>query len=229
MGLIRNEDQKTIRQMFAPLTNQVKVVVFTDKTNCQYCNDTKNIVDEVAALSEKITTEYHDLKAEPAVASVYGADRAPAIAVVRLAEDGTARDFGVRFYGIPSGYEFTTFIESIVLVSTGQAQLSPAMSAWLSKLDKPVHLQVFVTPTCPYCPQMVQLAHRLAVASDKVRADGVEATEFPELADKYSVYGVPRTVIEVPGGKDVHIEGSVPESRLLAELQKAAGSVGAGV
>jgi glutaredoxin-like protein len=214
--------------MFEAMTNSVKIILFTDSrpdSGCQYCEDTHQIVEEVASLSPKIAVERHDLAAEPEVATLYGVDKAPAIAIVQVTEDGKAsRDLGLRFYGIPSGYEFVTLLEDVVMVSKGEASLSPTTRAWLSTLNKPVHLQVFVTPTCPYCPQMVQLAHKLAVASPHVRADGVEATEYPELSDRYGVYGVPRTVISAEGGKDQHIEGAVPETKLLAALQKAVGS-----
>ncbi len=225
MALLSTEDQKQVSHQFEAMASPVRIVVFTDSHDCQYCDDTRQIVEEVASLSPKIAVEQHDLAAEPEVATLYGIDRAPAIAIVQVCEDGAStQDFGLRFYGIPSGYEFMTLLEDIVLVSTGEASLAPATRAWLATLSKPVHLQVFVTPTCPYCPQMVSLAHKLAVASEHVRADGVEATEFPELADKYGVYGVPRTVISVEGGKEQHIEGAVPEAKLLAALQKAAGS-----
>jgi len=227
VALLSTEDQAQVRHMFEAMTNPVRIVLFTDSRpdrGCQYCDDTLQIVEEVATLSPKIAVEPHDLATEPEVAALYGVDRAPAIAIVQVTEDGQAsKDFGLRFYGIPSGYEFVTLLEDVVMVSTGEASLSPTTRAWLSTLAKPVHLQVFVTPTCPYCPQMVQLAHKLAVASPLIRADGVEATEFPELADKYEVYGVPRTVVSAEGGKDQHIEGAVPEAKLLAALQKAVG------
>ncbi len=225
MTFLNDEDQSQIRLMFDAMTNPVKVVLFVDSSDCTYCDDTGHLVDEVAALSPKIAVERHDRAAEPELASLYGVDKAPAIAIVQESTDGQpAQDFGVRFYGIPSGYEFVTLLEDIVMVSTGEVELGATTKAWLSTLAKPVHLQVFVTPTCPYCPSMVQLAHKLAIASPLVRADGVEATEFPELSDKYGVYGVPRTVISAEGGKDQHIEGSVREEKVLAALQKAVGS-----
>ena len=227
MAFLKADDQKKVRQHLESLTSPVRVVVFTDSRECAYCNETIALVEEVATLSPKIAVERHDLAVETALAEVYQVDRAPAIAIVQEPIVGApARDFGVRFYGIPSVYEFTTFLEALFVVSNGQASLSAALTEWASSLDKPVHLQVFVTPTCPYCPQMVHLAHKLAVISDKVRADGVEATEFPDLANHYGVYGVPRTVIEVAGGQPIHIEGAVPESQLLAELRKAVSAVG---
>ena len=78
-------------------------------------------------------------------------------------------------------------------------------------------MQVFVTPTCPYCPQSVVLAHQMAIASPMVRADMVEATEFPQLAIKYQVMGVPRTVIN----ETTYVEGAASEPMVLEKLQEA--------
>ncbi len=228
MPLLKADDQAHIRHHFEAITNPVRIVYFadsSDEADCQYCATTLDLVNEVAALSPKISTESHDLAREPEIAALYGVDKAPALALVQVSADGeSTTDFGLRFYGIPSGYEFMTLLEDIVLVSAGKAELTPKLSAWLATIEKPIHLQVFVTPTCPYCPQMVSLAHKLAVASPMVRADGVEATEFPELSERYGVYGVPRTVISAEGGKDQHVEGAVPEAHLLDALKKAAGN-----
>jgi len=141
-------------------------------------------------------------------------DKIPAIAV--LGPDDT--DYNIRFYGIPSGYEFMSLLEAIKLVSAGQAELEPETLAFLEALEEPLHLQVFVTPTCPYCPRAVVLAHQLAFASDKVRSDMVEANEFPQLSMRYNVMGVPRTVIN----EDVFMEGAAPEQMLLEKLREAA-------
>jgi len=218
VSLLSAQDQEHIRHHFEALTTPVRIVVFTDSRDCQYCDETHQIVEEVAELSPKITAEYHDLRAEPELAALYSVDRAPAIAILRDSPNGDApKDYGIRYFGIPSGYEFSSLLEDAVMVSTGETELSAATRSWLETLDRPIHLQVFVTPTCPYCPQMVRLAHRMALASDYVRADMVEAMEFPELSERYGVYGVPRTVIN----EDRHIEGAVPESRLVAEMMKA--------
>ncbi len=61
------------------------------------------------------------------------------------------------------------------------------------------------------------MAHKLAIASELIRADMIEAIEFPHLANRYQVYGVPLTVIN----DKVRVEGAVPEARLLQELQRA--------
>ena len=142
-------------------------------------------------------------------------DKIPATVILEGGEFG--KDFGIRYYGIPSGYEFSSLIQDVMMVSGGDPQLSAEMVDWLAELKTPVHLQVFVTPTCPYCPQAVLLAHKLAMASDMVQADMVEATEFPQLSNKYQVMGVPRTVIN----ETVYQEGAAPELLLLDKLKEA--------
>jgi len=125
-----------------------------------------------------------------------------------------SQDYGIRFYGIPSGYEFASLLEAIRMVGSDEVELQPATRQFLAELAAPLHLQVFVTPSCPYCPRAVMLAHRLAYVSAHVTADAVEVTEFPDLGDRYQVMGVPRTVID----EVVHVEGAVPEGTLLAKL-----------
>jgi len=95
--------------------------------------------------------------------------------------------------------------------------LQPSTLKALEAVDKPVHIQVFVTPTCPYCPRSVRIAHAMAMANEHIRADMVEATEFPELSDRYGVYGVPKTVIN-----DVEEqEGAVPENIIAQKILSA--------
>ena len=127
-----------------------------------------------------------------------------------------AKDYGIRLYGIPSGYEFGTLIEDIRMVSSGESGLAPATRETVAKVQDPVHIQVFSTPTCPYCPQAVLLAHRLAMESELIHADMVEAYEFPQLATRYQVMGVPRTVIN----DTIQIEGAMPEPMLMREFAK---------
>ena len=215
MSLLNDDTRNQLTEMFESLQQPVKVIVFTQEFECQYCAETRQIAEELAALSDKISLEVYDFVADKEVADQYGIDKIPATIIV---EGGAAgKDFGIRYYGIPSGYEFSSLIEDVLMVSGGDPQLSDETNAWLAALKTPVHLQVFVTPTCPYCPQAVLLAHRLAMASDMVQADMVEATEFPHLSARYQVMGVPRTVIN----ETVFQEGAAPEPMLLAKLKEA--------
>ena len=214
MALFNEEIKQQVEERLAELGGDVRLVMFTRDGDCQFCEETQQMVEEVAGLSDNVTAEVYDLAADEAEAESYGVDKAPAIAVVG------ADDYGVRFYGIPSGYEFASLLQAMELVASGEAGLADATVEALGRVDEPIHMQVFVTPTCPYCPGAVNLAHQMAVASPQVRADMVEAMEFQELSTQYQVQGVPRTVIN----ETVHIEGAVPESAVLEGLAQALAS-----
>lgn len=211
MPLLNEEIRREVAKFLEGLPRPVHLVMFTQEFECEYCADTRQLVEELAEISDRVVAEIYDFRADRAKAEELGIDKIPAIAIIG------EKDYGVRFYGIPSGYEFTSLLYAIRYVSEGKTELSDATLKVLEGLTKPVHIQVFVTPTCPYCPQAVILAHQMAIASPMVRADMVEATEFPHLAYKYHVMGVPRTVIN----EKVHIEGAVPESYVVAKLQEA--------
>jgi glutaredoxin-like protein len=160
----------------------------------------------------------YDLKQDSAIAERFNVTNAPGI-VIAAKNESDVKNLGVQFSGTPSGYEFSTLINDILAVSRRDSGLSETTREFLKNLDQPVHLQVFVTPTCPYCPRAVLLAHQMAMENPQmIRAEGVEATEFPELADRFNVRGVPQTVINSGAGIVV---GAVPEQNLLAEIMRA--------
>ena len=218
MSIIPAEIQNQVSEVFRALTSPVKIILFTQSegsaSECSMCQETRQLVEEVASCSDKIEIQVVDLANDAELAAQYKIEKVPAVAFIN--GSNPSKDNGIRLYGIPSGYEFTSLIQDILLVSRGTSDLNQKTLNELAKLNQPVHIQVFVTPTCPYCPQAVILAHKLALASDQISADMVEATEFPELANRYQVYGVPRTVIN----EVVHVEGAVPEAALVSELMK---------
>ena len=212
MGLLNASLRTELRDVLVALPHPVTLLLFVGVA-CETCGETRDPVEELASISEgKVRLDVHDLEAHPFEATLYRIDKAPAIVV--LGDETGRRDFGIRFYGSPAGYEFATLIEDIRMASRGTTDLSPATVEILSHLTIPLHLQVLVTPTCPFCPRAALLAHKMAIVSDLVTADAVDATEFPELADRYRVHGVPRTIVN----GTVHIEGAVPEAMLMAEL-----------
>ena len=212
MPLMDDNTREQVRELLSELRGPVKLLMFTQDFECQMCRETRQICEEVAELSDKVTVEVRDFVEDEALAQQYGIDKIPAIAV--LGEGDT--DTRIRFYGIPSGYEFTSLLEAIRLVSGGEVSLEQETLDFLRGLEEPLHLQVFVTPTCPYCPRAVMLAHQLAYASEKVRGDMIEANEFPHLAMRYQVMGVPRTVIN----EEDFVEGAVPEFMLREKLEE---------
>jgi glutaredoxin-like protein len=189
MALLKDEDRQKVRSIFEAVKHPVNLIVFTQPFECEYCQMTRELVQELAALSDRITVDVFDFVDDEAIAKQYNVDKIPAT-VVR-----GDKDYGIRFYGVPAGYEFMSLIEAIVDVGKRDHGLPETILALLARVDQPVHMQAMVSPTCPYCPRAVRAAHRFAMASDFIHGDMVEITEFPYLGVKYSIQGVPNTII----------------------------------
>jgi len=144
MGKIDEKDKETIRNMFEEhMQGTAHIRFFSTTEACDYCDDTKEILEEIAELSDKIDLQQFDKDSNASEISKYSVDKFPAIVFVK--EDGT--DTGIRFYGIPSGYEFSTLIEDIIDVANNKTGLSQATIDELAKIDQDVTISVFVTPT----------------------------------------------------------------------------------
>jgi glutaredoxin-like protein len=190
MGLIPDDKKELLRKEFKEkMEDPVKILMFTQEIECKFCSDTRQLAQELAALSDKISVEVYDFVADADKAREFGIDKIPALAIVGK------KDYGVRIYGIPYGYELQTLIEAITNVSRGRTDLSEETKKILADVKVPVHIQVFVSLTCHHCPVAATVAHKLAVENDMIRADVIDGTEFPQLAQKYSVTGVPKVII----------------------------------
>ncbi len=211
--MLKDADREAVRKRFEELKESVKIVMFTQEIECEYCSVTRELVEELAGLSEKLSVEVLDFVKDKTRADEFGVDKIPALVLIG------EKDYGIRFFGIPAGYEFATLIEDIVMVSRRDHGLPKAITDELAKVDSPVHMQVFVSPTCPYCPRAVLTAHRFAMASDHIRGDMVEGTEFPHLVVKYGVQGVPHTVIN----EEHSFVGAQPEAEAAKAVLKAIG------
>jgi glutaredoxin-like protein len=216
--LMNDTVKKQVKDAFAQLKQPVRMLYFTQNDDgCEYCEDTQGLIEGMAELSHKLSVGVYDLDKDAPIAQQYNVDRAPALVVAGLDGDAVL-DYGIRILGIPAGYEFTSLVRDVLMVSSRDSGLSPETRAYLKDLKQPVHLQVFVTPSCPYCPRAVTLAHQMAMESPLVTAEMVEATEFPDLADRYGVSGVPHTTINEGAGTLV---GAAPEESLVVEIQRA--------
>lgn len=219
MPFIGEKDRNYLRDIFnRELTNDVKLLFFTQKSGlfvpgveCEYCKETGELLKELSEISDKIKLEVYDFISDKEVVDKYAIERIPAIVIAG------EEDYGIRFYGIPSGYEFSSLIETIIDVSKRETKLSKDIKEKLAKIDKDVTIQVFVTPTCPYCPRMVHTAYQFALENKHIKAKGIEVIEFPQLANYYNVSGVPKTVIN----DKEEIIGAVSESVFLETIEKA--------
>jgi len=208
---------KQVHDAFAGIEKPVQVLYLGSQDSCDYCAETRRLLEEVIAANDKIALSVFDIHEDQDIARQHNVTNAPGIIIA--ARDGSEiTDLGVQYSGIPSGHEFSALINDILIVSKRDSGLNEETREFLKDLDKPLLLQVFVTPSCPYCPRAVLLAHQMAMENPKIRAEGVDATEFPELSQRFNVRGVPQTVINSGAGTVV---GAVPEQRLLDEIARA--------
>lgn len=144
MAMLDDRTRKQVEQAWQALKDPVKLVVFTqsaDALECEFCSETRQLVGEIASTSPKLSVEVRDFKADADAVSQYRIDKIPALAIVG------AKDYGIRYFGIPSGYEFGSLIHDVVRVSSNESGLSKASKEALARVRRPVHLQVYVTPT----------------------------------------------------------------------------------
>jgi alkyl hydroperoxide reductase subunit F len=207
-------DDKTKAEVVARLAHlrePVRLIYFTQPHACGSCREQRSLLEELASLSHKLSLDVKDFVADDAEAKRYGIDKVPAPVVAG------ERDYRIRFYGVTAGYEFDSLVEAIAMISTGTSGLDPAIEALVQQIAVPVHLEVAVTLTCPYCPRMVRLAHQMAFLNQKIRADMVDAASFPALVERYDVTTVPKTIVnERPA-----FEGALPAASAVLEIVKA--------
>ncbi len=213
MLALSEKDQQLIAERLKGRRCPVRLIHFTQELECELCRETLQLLKELAGLSDKLSLEIYNFQLDKEKVAQYRIDKVPATVVEGV------KDYGIRFFGLPAGYEFAALLEDILQVSQGTSGLSPETVEKLHKLTEPLHLEVFVTPTCPYCPAAVRLAHQMAIESDLVTADMVEATEYPDLVRRYAVQGVPKTVIN----ESVWIEGSLPEPEYIDQIVEGVG------
>jgi glutaredoxin-like protein len=213
MSLISPDDQERLREDLGAMTRPVRLLYFTQTLDCETCRQTRQILDELPLLSDKITIDEVNFVLDGDKAAHHGIDRVPAIALIGQDGSGNERDSKIRFLGMPSGYEFISLIRAIRLVGGGPSQLSAESRARVAVVNKPVTMHVFTTPTCPHCPRAVNLAHEMAWANPNITAYAVEVTEYPDLARRYHVTGVPKTVVD----ETVEILGALPEEEFIGQ------------
>jgi alkyl hydroperoxide reductase subunit AhpF len=149
MQVLREQDAIAVRARLGEMTRPVRLVFFTEGSSgliipgreCRYCREAQRLLEDVASCSDQVTLEVHDRLSDPEAFAAYGIDRVPALVVLG------AVDYGVRYYGLPAGYELATVLDIIVDASRGSGGLAAETAAALAAIPADVHLQVFVTPT----------------------------------------------------------------------------------
>ncbi|GEM88248.1 protein disulfide oxidoreductase [Meiothermus granaticius] len=221
--LLPDSLRQQVQELLGALQHPVEVVVFKSgllevpgagEVGLQ--NETLALLREVAELSDKIRIEERSLLTDPE-AQRLGLSYAPTLL---FREAGSERG-NIRFLGIPSGYEFTTLLETLIMLGSGQSDLGERSRESLATLQTPVRMQAFVTPTCPYCPKAVLTAFKFAYHNPQVVAEGIEASEFPKLSRHFNISGVPDTIIT--GARQERVLGGQPDRVFLEAVLKAGG------
>jgi glutaredoxin-like protein len=211
MALLSEQDRQLVAARLASLSAPVRLLFFTQTIGAPDSTlVARQIVDELASLSDKVTVEEVNFVLEKERAAQYGISDIPGIVLLRGDEDTR-----MRFLGAPAGYEFASLLDAVVLAGSNDSGLTAESRRRIAAgVTERLELLVFVTPTCPHCPRAVTLAHRMAVEHPLITATCVEATEFMDLSRQYRVNGVPKTVVN----GSAEILGALPEDQFVAAV-----------
>ncbi len=213
---LKAEDRASLSRILSErMVGPVRMIHFTQKPGegqtagpvCENCREGCRLLQELADLSPKLSLEIHDFVVDAERARELAVERIPAT-LIGGPDDPAPR---VRFYGVPTGYEFGLLLDDILDASIGRSGLLEETLEALSFLGRPVHMEVMTTSTCPRCPEVGRLVHRAAAASPMITGDVVMISEFPEVAQRHTVSNVPKVVVD-----GIAMEtGRVDEGRLL--------------
>jgi glutaredoxin-like protein len=223
MAMLTDDDREFLLGRFRDeLKDDVTIIAFTKKQEglespgleCEFCRETEELMVELKELSDKIKLDIREFSPDDAVVKDLGIDKLPALIITSCDEAHTA----VRYFGIPGGFEFSSLVEDIIDLSRRSTDLDQTTKDKVKGVQKDIHIQVFFTPTCPYCPIAVRTAHQMAMENpQRIKADAIEAAEFPGLIDKYEIQAVPTVVIN----EEIQFEGALPEDEFADQIMEA--------
>ncbi len=186
----------------------VTLKVFSQAIGCDSCQTVEELMSELVSVvgEDRLKYEVYSPVIDKEIAQKYQVDRLPTIVI-----EGD-KDYGIRYIGLPAGLEFSTLVQGILQVSKRRPNLSEKTIELLKQVDIPIELMVFVTTSCGYCPSAAVMAYNFALASDYITAKVVDASENPDLAERFQVVGVPKIVINQGEAEFV---GAQPENAFL--------------
>jgi glutaredoxin-like protein len=214
--LLHDNDSSLIKKLFdSKLKREVKVLLFTREKGCAHCKDAEQLLKEISALSSNMKVDVLDIEQNRALADGLNVTLTPATVI--LSNNGAK----LFYFGLPGGYQSKCLIEDIVDASEGTTDLNAKVREKIKKIDKPVDIKVFVTPSCPYSPIVVRAAHRFAIENQIIYAQMIESLEFRELTERYRVMGVPKTFIN----DSVQFDGTLNDELFAQKVSETALSV----
>jgi len=203
------ETLNKVKEYFAQLESNVVLYYAIDEEGERV--EFSKIVEEILKLLSSLSSKLTAVRMDEDLEKELNIDKRPAIVI-----HGKDK-YNIRYFGVPAGYEFGVIIEDIVYASKGTPDVPKEVLPKLREINEKVHIQVFVTPTCPYCPIAAKAAHMYAIANTNITSDVVEVSEFPELAEKYGIFAVPKIVIN----DKVEVEGAIPHEFFIEKILEA--------
>ncbi|MEE9117451.1 MAG: thioredoxin family protein [Calditrichia bacterium] len=201
MTILKNYEREYVENVFRLVENEVKISFFTQTPENQAGRETHEILEEISSISDNIILTVYDFEKEKSKVEEYQIDKIPAIVVEGV------KDFGIRFFGVPSGYLVSSLIEDVIQISKNESELTDETKQKLEEVVNPLSLEVFVKPTSPYSPSLVNIAHRMALENENISAHLVNVSDYPHLAMRFNIEDVPHTVVN---GKE-SVEGALNE------------------
>ena len=205
--------RKQLQEILAQMQDKVRLILFTQEIECPYCKEAHQFAREITALSDRLSLSVYRLIDDKAMAERYRVDKAPAFLLL----DKDDQDMRVRFFGIPGGFEINSFLFSILTASGRRENIPQEIRDRIDRIDKDTLLQVFVSLTCPNCPDAVLAANLLAMINPKIRSESIESGMFVHLAIRHNVSGVPKTVVN----GNTEWVGALPIPLMLDMIEKA--------
>lgn len=212
MRIIHEDYVDEVKNYLKNLRDDVRVLIFTQKYRCSGCREAEDLCVDLSELSNKILLEKYVYEFNRDRFNEYNVTYVPTIIIVSPHTGGMA-----RFLGVPLGYEFMSLLEDIIHASTGEFELPKSLINSVIGIKSKVNLKVFVTLTCPYCPIAVRIAHDFSLINPMISGEMIDSSLFPNLAIKYSVSAVPKTIIN----DILDIVGAFPPDLLLKRIYEA--------
>ncbi len=211
MSILKSSEHAYIKGVFDFVENEVKITLFTQQPESQASRETREILEELSSLSDKINLRVLNFESHKEEATIYDITKLPGMVI-----EGK-KDFGIRYFGAPSGYLVSSVVEDVVQLSKELSELKEETKNKLRDVNAPLNLQVFTSATSPYCPALVNLSHKLAMENDNITAHMIDIKEFPHLSMRYNITDVPSTVVN----NSVTVEGALDEKDFVDKIIEA--------
>ncbi|HOC78139.1 MAG TPA: thioredoxin family protein [Methanofastidiosum sp.] len=187
--VLSDADKIELNKILVNMDGNIDILFFKSDNECFSCSKTETLMKEIEQLSNKIDLKVYDVDKDKEMAARYDIELVPAIVVI--GED----DYGIKHYGFPGGREFNPLFEAMIYSSMSKPQATEDITKKLNTIKNPIEVKIFVTSTCPSCPDMVRIADKYSIVSDKISTVVIMSNEFEDYSKNYKITAVPTTII----------------------------------